>query len=291
MTNKINYNGLTIEVKEVTPEVAKDILENHNNLNRHRNKAHVKALLNNMKQGTWRFNGDTIRFDKDGELIDGQHRLAALVEFGNPLPMIVISGFDKDTLKTIDQEVKPRNLSDLFKIDGVKEGNNVAAIISRYFVMKSSHTFIDSKRYARSAGSSISSDIRRGFTVDERYNEYYAHTVFYDDVVVYARRAYNRTHLLKLSEIGSIYAYLYFEKHHSDDEIQGFFNRLCFSENDNEVINKFRDKLIRDKDSKTPMMPSYKSALLTKTWNKYIKGESIDVLSYNKKNEGIIEFI
>ena len=129
-TNKINYNGISIEVKEITPELAKDILENHNNLNRNRNKEHVKSLLNNMKQGTWRFNGDTIRFDRDGELIDGQHRLAALVEFGKPLPMIVIKGFDKETMKTIDQEIKPRNLADLFKMNGVKDATNVSATIA-----------------------------------------------------------------------------------------------------------------------------------------------------------------
>ena len=45
---KINYNGISIEVKVITPELAKDILENHNNLNRNRNREYVKALLNNM---------------------------------------------------------------------------------------------------------------------------------------------------------------------------------------------------------------------------------------------------
>lgn len=290
MQNKIIYNDLTIEVKEVTPEMAKDILENHNNLNRHRNKAHVKALLNNMKQGTWRFNGDTIRFDKDGELIDGQHRLAALVEFGKPLQMIVISGFDKETMRTIDQEIKPRNLADLFKIYDVKDATNVAGIINRFFSMKASSTFISTTRY-NGHRTAVNGDVLRLTSIDDKYNEYMSKSDFWDDLVAYSRRCYKNTRLLRVSDIGGVYAFLYLQKHHSDEEIQGFFNRLCFTETDINVINLLRDMYIRDLMSKNPMTSFIKSQYLTKTWNYYIKGKDVKVLSYNKNTEGVIEFI
>lgn len=288
--NTIIFNRIVIEIKMVTPEYAKNILDNHNNANRHINKAHVKALLNNMVQGTWRFNGDSIRFDNEGMLIDGQHRLSALVEYGKPLPMIVISGFDKETMKTIDQEIKPRNLADLFRIDGVKEANNVAGIITRYFAIKLSNAFISSCRYEQ-RNPSASSYATRTITVDDKYNEYMSHSIFFDDLVIYARRCYSNTRLLKISEIGGVYAYLYFQKHHSDDEIQGFFNRLCFTETDINVINLLRDIYIRDPRTKNPMTSFVKSQYLTKAWNYYIKGKDVKVLSYNKSTEGTIEFI
>lgn len=290
--NKIDFEGISIEVKEITPELAKDILENHNNLNRNRNKEHVKALLNNMKQGTWRFNGDTIRFDRDGELIDGQHRLAALVEFGKPLPVIVVKGFDKETIRTIDQEIKPRNLADLFKMNGVKDAVTVSAIINRFFVIGETNSFISSNRYSNSRGGNpVPGRANRKTTIDEKYNEYFVNPDLWDDIVSYARRCYKNTRLLRTSDIGGMYAFLYLRMHHSDDEIRGFFNRLCFTETDVNVINLLRDTLIRDLTSKTPMTSLVKSQYLTKAWNYYIKGKEVKVLSYNKNTEGIIDFI
>lgn len=287
--NKINYNGISIEVKEITPELAKDILENHNNLNRNRNKEHVKALLNNMKQGTWRFNGDTIRFDRGGELIDGQHRLAALVEFGKPLPMIVVKGFDKETMRTIDQEIKPRNLADLFKINGVKYTTDVSATINRFFAMGGTNSFVSSNRSSKVSGTS--GNLIRKTTIDAKYNEYFANPDLWDDIVLYARRCYKNTRLLRTSDIGGMYAFLYLRMHHSDEEIRGFFDRLCFTETDIDVINRLRDLLIRDLVSKAPMTSFVKSQYLVKTWNYYIKGKDVKVLSYNKNTEGIIDFI
>ena len=291
-TNKINYNGISIEVKEITPELAKDILENHNNLNRNRNKEHVKSLLNNMKQGTWRFNGDTIRFDKDGQLIDGQHRLAALVEFGKPLTMIVVKGFDKETMKTIDQEIKPRNLADLFKMNGVKDAVNAASIINRFFAINETNSFVSTNRTSRATGTNVvSGDIIHRTTIDVKYNEYFSNPDLWDDILSYARRCNKNTRLLRASDIGGVYAFLYLRMHHSDEEIRGFFNRLCFTETDINVINLLRDMLIRDLTSKTPMTGFVKSQYLVKTWNYYIIGKDVKVLSYNKNTEGVIDFI
>lgn len=285
--NKINYNGLTIEVKTITPEKAKDILANHNGINRNVNTSHYEAILRNMKQGTWRFNGDTICFNKDGMLIDGQHRLKALSEYGKPLDMIVISGFEKDVIKTIDQEVKPRNLNDLLKMDGVKNANNVGGTISRYMGMRYSYSFI---------GNGVGATNGRVYnktTIDEKYNEYYAHPNFYDDVVLYARKCYDKLRIIGLSDVSATYTYLYFEKHHSDNEIQGFFDRLCLNITDINVINLLRDILTKDNrpNNPHPLTAQYKSGLLTKTWNYYIKGKDVKVLSYNKNTEGTIEFI
>lgn len=91
--------------------------------------------------------------------------------------------------------------------------------------------------------------------------------------------------------MGSLYAYLYFKLHHSNDEIEGFFNRLCLVETDINIINLLRDILIKDLSAKNPMTSSVKSAYLTKTWSYYIKGKDVKVLSYNKGTEGMIEFI
>lgn len=278
-----------MEIVNVTPEMARDILENHNSINRNISKPHVKALLSNMQRGTWRFNGDTIRFDKDGELIDGQHRLKALAELGKPLDLIVMRGFDKDVIKTIDQEAKQRRINDLLKIYGVANANYVAAIITRRFTIKVTAAFMNTLRGDNSSNGGLT---RGNYTIDDKFNEYCEHSGFYDNVLVYARKCYRKTRLLKQSEIGGVYAYLYFDKHHSDAEIQGFFDRLCCSAGSEiNVISLLREIYIRDALSRNPMVSTVKSAYLTKAWNYYIKGKDVKVLSYNRNTEGNIEFI
>lgn len=287
--NKITLkNGITIEVKDVTPVMARDVLANHNGINRKINESHWRALMRNMENKTWRFNGDTIRFNKDGDLIDGQHRLTALSKCDKTLPMIIIKGFDKEVIKTIDQEIKPRNLGDLLSMDGVKNANNVASCINRYLGMKYSFSFISGRG---SGTGATAGKVQDKITLDEKYNEYYNHASFYDDTVVYARQCYSKLRIISLAEIAAIYTFLYFEKHHSDAEIQGFFDRLFFTQTDCHVINLLRNIFINDGLKKNPMTSQTKSGLLTKTWNYYIKGKDVKVLSYNKNNEGVIEFI
>lgn len=291
MQDKLKYEGITFEVSVVTPEKAQEVLNKHNGINRRINDAHVKALARNMARNTWLFNGDTIRFDVDGNLIDGQHRLSALVMFGKPLPMLIARGFKRNVINTIDQEVKPRNLCDLFTMEGVKDARNVASIVQRYFVILSGSRMIVSSPRKRGSAGYNGENLKRRYTIEERHDEYWNHSLFYDNVTVYARRLYKKMCILKASEIGSVYAYLYFQRHRSDDEIQGFFNRLCLGESDINVINLLRELYIRDGRSKTPMMSSTKTAYLAKTWNYYISGKDVKVLSYNKNTEGQIDFI
>lgn len=67
----------------VTPEMASNFLANHNHRNRPIRRPYIRRLADTMLRDEWRgFNGDAYRFDEHGELIDGQHRFAAMVKSG-----------------------------------------------------------------------------------------------------------------------------------------------------------------------------------------------------------------
>lgn len=109
----------------VTPDVARDWLK-MNVRNRPISDRHVAWLANAMKQGKWLRNGDTIRFDENGVLLDGQHRLAAVVQSGVSLVMDVVKGVDKESFATIDTG-KKRRAGDVLAMNGVKNSTRVAA--------------------------------------------------------------------------------------------------------------------------------------------------------------------
>jgi hypothetical protein len=77
-----------------------------------------------MERGTFRpDNGDSIRIDTNGDILDGQHRLAAIVRVGKPVNVLVASGVDRETFATIDVG-KRRNVNDIIGIDMRQHGVN-----------------------------------------------------------------------------------------------------------------------------------------------------------------------
>jgi hypothetical protein len=74
-----------VEWMTVTPDQALKWLEDTNTNNRSVRDIHVQRLASDMKNGKWRgFNGEAIRFDSLGRLVDGQHRLWACTVAGVP---------------------------------------------------------------------------------------------------------------------------------------------------------------------------------------------------------------
>lgn len=117
---------MQIEIKTITPEVAAVMLEN-NPANRNIKRSHVDAMARDMAAGRWQTNGDAIRMNCDGSLIDGQHRLTACVKSGVPFQTVVISGLPSDVRATIDGGAK-RSHGDRLAMTGVASGNNVSAV-------------------------------------------------------------------------------------------------------------------------------------------------------------------
>lgn len=99
------------QIMTITPELAKSFLGN-NTENRKKRGWWVTCLANMIKRGEWLLTHQGIAFTKSGKLIDGQHRLEAIVEAGMPVQMLVIYDVDDSAFKVVDSGVK-RTLSDL----------------------------------------------------------------------------------------------------------------------------------------------------------------------------------
>lgn len=81
-----------------------------------------------MAAGQWKLNGDCIRFNGNGDLIDGQHRLTACFESGITIETYVVRGLDHSAFDTIDQG-KLRTISDIFARQGRSHYTTLAACV------------------------------------------------------------------------------------------------------------------------------------------------------------------
>jgi hypothetical protein len=99
------------QVMTVTPAMAKAYLENNTD-NRNKRGWWVNGLANMIKRGEWIPTHQGVGITKSGKLIDGQHRLEAIVEANMPVQMMVTTGVSDDAYKVLDNGIK-RTMADL----------------------------------------------------------------------------------------------------------------------------------------------------------------------------------
>lgn len=109
-----------VEVVEVTPELATEWLGKNTDNYRSLKSPKTRRYVRDMKNGKWRNTGDPIRFGEDGTLVDGQHRLWALVETGKTYTFIIVSGLTPEDVDALDQGAL-RTASDVLRRHGVEK--------------------------------------------------------------------------------------------------------------------------------------------------------------------------
>lgn len=118
----------------IGPDWAKQILASNDN-NRHYNpeSKNARQLRSALTRGEWQFNGDAIRIDRTGRLIDGQHRLNAVVQTGIPIDTMIIDGLEPEAQVTMDTG-KKRTTRDYLTMRGEKSVAVLSAVLSRCLV-------------------------------------------------------------------------------------------------------------------------------------------------------------
>lgn len=124
-------SGVTARVVMVSPELAAAWLE-HNPRNRRVSDKHAAMIAGAITRDEWRMNGAPIVRGADGDLLDGQHRLTAVVLSGRSVPMLVVDGVEPEAQITIDAGRK-RSFADQLKLLGETEYTSVAALVMKIY--------------------------------------------------------------------------------------------------------------------------------------------------------------
>jgi hypothetical protein len=119
---------ITFKLEIVTPKKADEYLK-HNIRNRKPRRQVVNELCTIIAKDEWRVVHQPIAFDGVGRLVDGQHRLMAIVKTGEALPMYVARYRNEETAMNlpIDRQSR-RSVADILEGDK-KTIETVTAII------------------------------------------------------------------------------------------------------------------------------------------------------------------
>lgn len=119
---------MDITVQTITPEDAEQLLTKANPDNRLMRKHRVRKYATEMSAGRWLMTGDPIRIAPDGTLVDGHHRLAAVLESKATIQSVVIRDIPMDIYPVIDTGLA-RTAADALRSSGIGgNGNHIAAI-------------------------------------------------------------------------------------------------------------------------------------------------------------------
>jgi hypothetical protein len=122
-----------VQVLTVTPEWAAKVLELRNTENRDEKPAYQEKLIHALRTDRWYLTNQGIGFFENGQLADGQNRLASIVRSGVPAEIVVVFGIDPDAKAAIDDGVKRSDL-DIARLSGDRATPRRAIMIANTLI-------------------------------------------------------------------------------------------------------------------------------------------------------------
>jgi hypothetical protein len=102
--------------EDITPAMATEYLS-RNGGGRNLSQSAVACYARDMANGNWRTTHQGIAFDADGNLRDGQHRMAAIVRSGVTVRMLIVKGIPREGFGVMDTG-RGRTMADRLQIEG-----------------------------------------------------------------------------------------------------------------------------------------------------------------------------
>jgi hypothetical protein len=254
------------KVMTITPEMAKRILEK-NKENRKILPARVKYFANQMLADNWMLTGQGLSFSTDGDLIDGQHRLLAVVLSNKSIPFLIITGIEKNTFRVYD-DGKSRNANDLLNSKKVKNATHISSGILKYFYLKNNQQI-------RSGLSKINQNISNSMVFDE----YFDNPKLYDELAEFSVKLYANYSLYSPSEMIGFMTYINKETVYDLSAAKDYLSELHgLKESSFLFIDSLRKFILRKKISRMSGLTYDKThifKMLIKGWKFYKNGRNV----------------
>lgn len=262
-------SAIKIYNEKITPTMAQKFLEK-NIHNRKINEKNVAFLLGEMQAGNWITTGDPIQFNTQGDLINGQHRLTAIVRYGKPVENFIAENVPDDAFKVIDTG-KMRSAGDALGIMGFKSSYTLASVCRHIILIKSGRFDLNT---GRNKGCSITDVIAYAETHQKQLH----------DVIREAYHYYTKFSMAPPSMLGALY--YFFNKKDSEKCFQ-FFEKYSTGADlgIQNPIRILREKLIQNKANRTQYRQRDLLALHIYAWNAFREGKKVTTVALAKNYE------
>lgn len=257
--NKAKTPSVNFDVTFVTPEMAEVYLQCNLN-NRPLSRAHITNLAEALKRGEWKMTAEPIKFTNDDLLIDGQHRLHAILEANKGALLSIARNVPADSFDAMDRG-RLRSSGDVLAMMNVKYYTAVASGLRLYcqFEQKNTDGTINLSRVISS--QQIENQMKKSPSVHE-----------------WAKFSY--TGIKKMLNSGTVVGLgLLFEE--KDPQFaKAFFDKLSSGEGlrKGDPLLTLRDRLMLNRYSNAKLAQRHIIMIVIKCWNASRRNKSLSVL-------------
>jgi hypothetical protein len=262
---------MDISIETITPAIAAKMLET-NTANRPLTKAIVERYAADIAGGRWVNDGSPIRFARCGLLLDGQHRLSAIVMAGKPIDAVVMRGLDDNAFTTMDTG-KGRGGADILGIAGFKN-YTVAASVAAAWLYYSTSGHPGNKGGARKVrNAEILEATQQNPEISEAANYYAGHK-------------WIRSHISS-TMFGALYVAAC--KRGERAIVLRFFGEIANPTTAaiGTSVMPLRERLIENRVAREKMAPTFQGAYLFKAYRDFRDGRSVKQLRVVLHNGGL----
>lgn len=254
----------------VTPEMAAAWLESSKG-NRAISRGQVEKLKADMVSGLWQYNGDRIRFLKDGTLYDGHHRLTACVESGKSIltDIFIMPEAAKSTVDKGKSRTTADNLALELGVDPSKSSSIAAAV--RYMIVHD-HTQITD--WAKSATlTAHNASVLSEQKIEEYFLENRQKIL---DASDWVSKHIKRSNMI-ISKGHSIAFLVLAGRKYGEDDAYDYLNQVCtgYGVLPGSATDNARNILLSVKMKQSKMIPSHKMYTLIKNFKSMMAGRTI----------------
>ncbi len=255
---------------QVTPSVAKKYLESNTN-NRNVKPRTLNRYAADIANGRWKEDtGELVKISKTGVVLDGQHRLLAIIKADKPAWLHVATGLDDDIFDVLDTGSK-RTYADVFHIRKIPHAGFLPSIIQFHTTLK------QSSWQARKFSS------QERMTSHQLLNVYDDNPNFWDSVAQKTWLWFKNARWMSRMTIGGMYAHFY---DISPMDAGDFMEQLCTGFGiKNRTVALLRNKLIQDNMASRKMSDIIRDGLIMKAWNNFRNGTDLKILKYDPLKE------
>lgn len=255
------------EIRTIAPKDAEELLK-LNKSNRPLSQKTVNSYAKQMKSGQWKFAGEPLQIG-DGVLLNGQHRLSAIIKSGIPQDFVIVSGLSNDAFDVIDTG-RNRTSGDVLHINGIKNSSTVSSIV-KFILMYNRGNF-------RTMGKGLDKEMR---PTNSDVLDFAQRHEDISEIAEFAIKSNRKFKPLSPAVIGGMYFQL--EKLNSKIA-EDFFDKLINGSNLSTgcPVRHYREKLIRDSMSKAKLPLVEKVSLMVTAWNNFRAGKTIKRLEFSR---------
>ena len=260
---------MKFEIKEViiTPEYASELLKfNTNNRAVRQNK--VSQLAESMNKGEWELSNDAIVVSEGNVLLNGQHRLLAVVKSGVSCPFILFTGAQDSAFAVMDTPAL-RRVSDVIARKGGKSAQKAEAAIAKYLNIHYDliNHWESIRRFSREVVATRKEMVAFYDKKSDLLNRWIAKV---------NNIAQKGVRLAPESQLAALAIFLEKDMNHDVGKIEAFIKALLIDgASQHKTILAVRKKFMKHKLKEERIVPEDVMRYLIRAWNDFLRGREV----------------